>query len=106
MKKKINKISMIVVATLMFVGALFFSVEQKDDGKWTFAAVSTFAQGETPTGYQSVIITDMGSSYTCDPPTLYKVQSYSSVCLGLGQGTLGCPGSFQIMTPAGPCEHA
>ena len=46
MKRKLNKISMVVVATIMFAGTLFLTMEKDGAGDWAFVPVSTFAQSE------------------------------------------------------------
>ncbi|WP_257669239.1 hypothetical protein [Parapedobacter tibetensis] len=45
MKRKLNKISMVVVATVMFCAIMFLSMEKNEQDEWEFAAVSASAQG-------------------------------------------------------------
>jgi hypothetical protein len=50
MKRKLSRISMAIVATVMFAGALLLSLEQNKDGEWVFSAASAIAQGESGGG--------------------------------------------------------
>lgn len=45
MTRKLNKICMVVVATVMFAGSLFLSVEKNEEGKWVFGILQASAQG-------------------------------------------------------------
>jgi ABC-type sugar transport system substrate-binding protein len=50
MKTKLNKLSMMVVAAVMFASALFMSVERDQQGNWGLGALSAFAQSEGSEG--------------------------------------------------------
>jgi hypothetical protein len=50
MKTKLNKLSMMVVAAVMFASALFMSVERDQQGNWGLGALSAFASSESGGG--------------------------------------------------------
>src|SRR5690606_9588728 len=44
-KRKLQKISMVVVAIVLFAGIMFINIEKNEHGQWEMGAVSSFAQG-------------------------------------------------------------
>lgn len=45
MNKKLQKISMVVAAIVLFLGVLFLNVEKNEQGRWEVGTISAFAEG-------------------------------------------------------------
>lgn len=45
MKKKLQKMSVVVVAMVMFTGLLLLNLEKNEQGKWEVAVINSVAQG-------------------------------------------------------------
>ncbi|HUH18102.1 hypothetical protein [Albibacterium sp.] len=98
MKKKLQKISIVVAAIVLFVGAMLLSVKKNDHGQWKVATVSSFAQGGGESGggedggeedgVKSIIISDTGTTTECIANKVHNVISFTVICLG--DGNLQC----------------
>lgn len=101
-----KKITIIIFVSLIAVFAgynIYFSYN--NSGKLSnlmLANVEALANDENKEGYQSMLITDLGSSTQCVDNILYSVARYNITCLG--KGSLECAsGVYATLTPIGNC---
>ena len=86
MKRKINKISMTVVTTVMFGAALLLSVERNEQGGWEFVAMTASAGDESGGGtHKGPSVTFNNPNYPqlfqCENCECYDYHSKQTNCL-------------------------
>lgn len=96
MRNKLQKISMVVAAIVMFTGVMLLSVEKNEQGKWQVATVSSFAQGGESDGCPKVsrmetrtITWNVWVPYSEGLCLIVTMEGIETDCTG-GPGTITC----------------
>jgi len=106
MKRKVNKISMMVVATVMFLGAMFLSMEKDAEGNWQVATANALASGGESGGngqqyhrddFQPCTITEFYDCTTSLPIYIFGV--YIGTC------SIGFSIPYDVQGTQNDCEY-